>query len=185
MNTSTLDTQIGCTYCVTAVTPCIVTAIVNETEITLLNLSAGQGSFIAPTRKVTLEGTGCMVRCFNAAALSAQGDGVIHVTQEQLTAGVPLQHNAWCILPATTEYCTVQPDTHTKQVSTMRLILPPLSRPEPLPHHWLRLPENDPGTLYWLFGELDIVPGYTYIIELTQLSAALTIANAVPLNAAL
>lgn len=161
--TRTEPTVIGQTYCITAASPCRITADLNNETLTLLSLNGGQGTFVAPTRSITIHGQGHLTKVFKGAALTVQGGGdtIKRHTQPQLQAA----HGIWYILPGDITSLEIIPGESDTDITEACLLLTPENE---LPAGWLSTPE---GTqLTWLYGERALQPGFTYELCLTQRS---------------
>lgn len=167
------DTQVGQTYCLTSAGNCAATAVLNGTTVTLVSVSGGQSSFVAPTAKVCLVGAGVLTRCFKAAAPAVQGGGSTPVAAEPVfkvtgdSPTLPMQHAVWQVLPPTATAVTLTPTSATDRALTMVLVLTPA---EDMPAGWLTA--DNGAAIVWLYGEPVFGKNYRYEVALTQTSPA-------------
>lgn len=181
---TTFDTQIGQTYCLTAAGNCAVTAQINGTEVTLVNITGGQGTFVAPAAKVTLVGEGCLTRCFKAAAPAVQGGGNVPTTAAEPLLPVTgnnlaMRHAVWQVLPPTASGLSLIPAAGSGHTLSMQLLLTPS---EDMPAGWLT--STTPALpVLWPYGEPPLAGGFRYCITLVQLPWCI-LANMTPLGRA-
>lgn len=173
MTDMTYDTQVGQTYCLTSAGNCAATAVLNGTTVTLVSVSGGQSSFVAPTTKVCLVGAGVLTRCFKAAAPAVQGGGSSIAAAEPVfmvmgtSPMLTMQHAVWQVVDPATTAVNVTPAAATDRALTMVLVLTPAAD---IPAGWLTVPGGT--TLVWLYGEPVFSTGYRYEVALTQTSPA-------------
>lgn len=165
MSTKTYSTIEGRAYCVTAITPCTVSAQIDGEDVRLLELESEQGIFVAPTREVQVSGKALIKKCFKAAPVSVSGGGVSKRVTEvtSTTPTVTMTADAWVRLNPATTCCTVQPKASTESVTSMQLMITPAQHITDA-DAWL----NGAG---WLYGAPILGQGLTYIITLTQIGA--------------
>lgn len=178
MDHTEYKTTIGKTYCVSANLPSKVIAEINGQEITLLNISRGQGTFIAPCKNVRVTAGALVTPCFKGAALTAQEGGIKSVEEEYKTKKYPeiqLGTTLWFLLCSETEQVKLRSgivnDEKNSLVSAHFLITPS----KPLVNGWLTA--EDGVSLLWLAGEPTMPQGYTYIVSILQISPDRVIAN--------
>lgn len=182
----TFDTQIGQTYCLTAAGSCAVTAQINGSMVTLVSITGGQGTFVAPVTKVTLVGEGCLTRCFKSAAPAAQGGGNVPtpVAAEPLfTVGgdspiLTMQHAVWLQVAPTAAGVSISPSATRDRALSMQLLLAPAAD---MPAGWLN--STDPALpVFWPYGESMLAGGFRYCVTVVQMPWGI-LANMTPLGA--
>lgn len=184
---SMLETQPGQTYCLTAAGSCAATVQINGSTVTLVSIEAGQGTFIAPTTKVTLVGEGYLTRCFKSAAPAVQGGGatptpaagepVLPVTGDAPT--LQMRHAVWQLLPGHAATVTVTPVAGGGYACCMQLLLAPAAD---MPAGWLT--GADPALpVLWPYGEPMLAGGFRYCVTLVQMPWGI-LANMTPLGKA-
>lgn len=183
------STRPGHTYCLTATGPCSVTTIINGQTVTLLSLAEGQGTFVAPTQEVTVQGNGHLTLCFNHAAPAAQGGGEqpaapageLLLPAAGSTPQLTLQHAVWVQLNPAAAHCYLTPAASAAagRVLSMQMLLTPAAD---MPAGWLTSTDPDLPVL-WPYGEPPLAGGFRYCVTLVQLPFAI-LANMTPLGRA-
>lgn len=174
-----IETVVGRAYCVTADTPCTISTTLNGREITILSLSKGQSTFIAPSKSVTLRGEAILTLAFKGAALSAQGSGAatIVLAEDSSAPTIPMVHNHWVVLPSIATGACIETANDAATALSMVLEIAPNTS---LDEGWLTATTKagTPAEIRWIAGPPTLpAAGYSYVIGLTQRSPELILAN--------
>lgn len=178
-------------YLVTSPEPCSATLTQGETIITWNILTeGGQATVILPSgADLALSSPSALLTALPETFKSAPagniggsgGRGMIPptgcriTTVEEVKPNLELAHEAWYMLNADTQSCTLIPTAAASVVQAHLIITPTYT----MPTGWLTA--ADGTVLRWTFGEIAMPTGWSYIVTLVQVGNVI-LANALPVN---
>lgn len=171
-------TIVGKTYCISANSSAKAVADIGGSKITLVSISQGQGTFIAPCKCVSVTPNAVLTPCFKGAALTAQESGINFLNDEyeaDITPNVKLGVSARILLCSEAKQVTIKSafaDNDKNLLASCHFVITPVKE---LSQGWLTAEEG--VSLRWLVGEPLMPPGHTYIVSVLQVTPTEVIAN--------